>query len=529
MSMVLKNNMAAMCAMNELNRSTNRLGKSLKKVSTGSKINSAADDASGYSIGEGMKKQIRALEQDQRNTQNGTSLLKVAEGAISSTVDILRTMKEKAVNAANDTNTDADRAIIQKELDQSIDQIDDNANTTFNNQYLIDGSKNGQVAATRTTLTNQHLHVSTVATDMLTELRDRGGDSLCIVGTDNVNLSFVIDGKTYTTSFAAEGIMFQGLINKANELYAGDAIAVATATLNSALKTAKDTYDANMKGLYDDWMAKDAAFRSLIPADPGYGAALDALNDARKAYYDAEPLEKKKQQDAIDAAQKKYDGDTADLLAIRGQYSVSTFIGIDAGGNSVYTADGTNALSIQSAGTGITRQLAGFTITITDNTGRVKTAANTALDDFSESIRAENDSDDNAVVIHTGTKSAQNVKIRFTDMRSTALGIRGSKGNNVSVNTQDKANAAINVFDSAIKKALDQQTTLGSLQSRLEYTFDNLVTGTENTTSAQSVIQDADMAKEMTEYTKHNVLMQAAQSMLSQANQSASNALSLLQ
>jgi flagellin len=519
--------------MNELNRNTNRLGKSLKKVSTGSKINSAADDASGYSIGEGMKKQIRALEQDQRNTQNGTSLLKVAEGAISSTVDILRTMKEKAVNAANDTNTDADRAVIQKELDQSIDQIDDNANITFNGQYLIDGSKNGQVTATRTTLTNSHLNIA--ATDYLTEMTDKAGDSLCIKDTDNVQLSFVVDGNTYITSFKADKVMFENIIDKANYLYSEGAINAALAEKQDKLDKAKEAKDTAVSAAQADLDLVKNDMRSylntgVVPA--GYADAGDLSrvmaekeDNLKKVKEEQGAIEKKK----IEDAQKEYEEKTKDLLVIQANYSVTSYIGIDAGGNSVYTADGDNAVSIRANTAGIKKQLAGFTITITDNTGRVNTAANTVLDDFSESIRGENDSVDNSIVIHTGTESSQNMKLRLTNMKSEALGLRGTAGNNLSVVTQKNANAAINVFDNAIQKALDQQTSIGAMQSRLEATFNNLVTGTENTTSAQSVIQDADMAKEMTEYTKHNVLMQAAQSMLSQANQQSSGALSLLQ
>ena len=136
MAMVVKNNMSALSALNTLNTNTTALSKSLKKVSSGMKINSAADDASGYAISEKMRGNIRSLNQANANAHNGSSMMKVAEGAVSSTVEILKTLKEKAINAANDTNTDADRQTIQKELDQSIDQIDDNANVTFNGKYL---------------------------------------------------------------------------------------------------------------------------------------------------------------------------------------------------------------------------------------------------------------------------------------------------------------------------------------------------------------------------------------------------------
>ena len=140
MAMVIKNNLAAQSTLGELRRNNDKLGKDLKKVSTGMKITSAADDASGFAISERMRVQLRGLDQDNANAQNATSLLKTADGAIRSTLDLLKTMKEKAINAANDTNTDVDRATIQKELDQSIDQLDDNANVTFNGKTLFDGA-----------------------------------------------------------------------------------------------------------------------------------------------------------------------------------------------------------------------------------------------------------------------------------------------------------------------------------------------------------------------------------------------------
>ena len=124
MAMIIKNNMSALNTLNKLNENAKELADSLKKVSSGMKINSAGDDASGYAISERMRVQMRGLSQDISNTQTGVSMLKVAEGGVQSTVDILKTLKEKAINAANDTNTDIDRATIQKEVDQSIDQID---------------------------------------------------------------------------------------------------------------------------------------------------------------------------------------------------------------------------------------------------------------------------------------------------------------------------------------------------------------------------------------------------------------------
>ena len=219
MAMVVKNNMSALSALNTLNTNTTALSKSLKKVSSGMKINSAADDASGYAISEKMRVNIRSLNQANANAQNGSSMMKVAEGAVSSTVEILKTLKEKAINAANDTNTDADRQTIQKELDQSIDQIDDNANVTFNGKYLVDGSKNSKGAATYTALTNQSLSQDTTADTKLVDLASRSGDSLELAVNDQVTVSYVQAGKTYSASFKiTEDSTLQDIFNAAEDI-----------------------------------------------------------------------------------------------------------------------------------------------------------------------------------------------------------------------------------------------------------------------------------------------------------------------
>ena len=204
-------------------------------------------------------------------------------------------------------------------------------------------------------------------------------------------------------------------------------------------------------------------------------------------------------------------------------------VGLAASNDTVDTASGKDAITITANTAGIGGQISGFNISITDSKGNVKKSANAALDAFEETIRAQNKSDDNAISLQVGAKANQSIKVGLTDMRAEALGLQGADGTKLNISTQTKANAAINVLDNAIQKALDQQTTIGSVESRLEYTSTNLTTASENVQASESTIRDADMAKEMTNYTKNNVLLQAAQSMLAQANQSSSNVLSLLQ
>ena len=214
MAMIVKNNMQALNTLNTLNSNTNALTNSLKKVSSGMKINSAQDDASGYAISERMRVQIRSLDQAKANTNSGNSLLKVAEGAVSSTVDILKTLKEKVINAANDTNTDEDRATIQKELNQSIDQINDNASVTFNGKFLVDGTHNKKTTATTTALTNQSLDVGTATNATISALKNRNGDSLNIQSTDTVTVSYTKNGVTHTCSMSVSNNTLSGILDK---------------------------------------------------------------------------------------------------------------------------------------------------------------------------------------------------------------------------------------------------------------------------------------------------------------------------
>ena len=441
MAMVIKNNMSAINTLNILNRNQSSLAKSLQKVSSGMKINHAGDGPSAYAISERMRVQIRSLEQDNQNTQNGNSMMKTAEGAVASTVELLKTLKEKAINAANDTNTDEDRAIIQKEINQLVDQIDDNALITYNGKYLIDGSKNMKGTATCTALTNASLSTDSTWGSKLTELQARSGDNLNIQTNDNVTLSYVREGRTYTTTFT-----------------------VGTKSLSSLL-------------------------------------AMSAFNG----------------------------GSGLAGTAFVSTYSAGTTITLDKTGNTVYTVDNKNALTLRAAGSGTTYQVASFTIAISDKEGNLRKTANNFLDAFKESLRAESKSENNTLTLHTGPRANQAIKVSMTDMRSLALGLKGTSGDVISVVSQERANAAINAIEAALQKALEQQTSIGAVQTRLSYTSDNLTISAENVQNSESTIRDADMAKEMTEYTKNNVLLQAAQSMLAQANQNSSAILSLLQ
>ena len=212
MSMIVKNNIEALRTVNLLDQNNNMLQRHLSKVATGMKINSAQDDAAPWAISERMRMRIRALEQSNQNAENDSALMKTAEGAVANTIDLLRVLKEKAINSANDSNTDEDRRTIQKEVDQFIDQIDDNALVQFNGKYLIDGSKNNAFTTSKTVLLNQSLATSTLGGSALTQLKNRVGDALEIQSTDYYTVSWVKNGIISTTSAQVKAVTLKDIL-----------------------------------------------------------------------------------------------------------------------------------------------------------------------------------------------------------------------------------------------------------------------------------------------------------------------------
>ena len=434
--MYVNNFVMSTSILNTLNYHQTQASKHLLNISTGLKIRSVADDPSGWAIGQRMDVRIRSLDAANGNAQRMKSLLKVADGGISSTVDILKKLKEKAIEAANDTATDSDRQTIQKLFDQYVDQIDDNAYVDYNGKNLLDGSRQGAAQATQQAYTNRALSTDTTATTKLTDLARRNGDSLGITDSDTINISYVKEGKTYSASFSAKDATVEDIFTKMNAI----------------------------------------------------------------------------------------DGDVFDVAGL----STTSVIGTDAYGEEKQTVDGENALTIKAKTAGKDGAIAGFTIGITDSKGQEKKSVNNVFNEFTETIEPRNVVSDSSLYAQTSADANRGMKISLGDMRAEALGLRGRDGTVLSVTTKEGANAAMNVLDNALSRALDQQTTVGAMSSRLDYTISNLTVQSENLTDAKSTILDADMAKEMLAYTKENVLMQAAMAMLAKNNQNAAWFLSLL-
>ena len=408
--MVIQHNLTAMNANRMLNVTTSAQSKSAEKLSSGYKINRAADDAAGLSISEKMRKQIRGLTQASSNAQDGVSAVQTAEGALTEVHSMLQRMNELAVQSANGTNSQTDRKAIQDEIDQLTSEIDRVSETTkFNETYLLKGD-------------------STKAA-------------------------------------------------KANFMKSDYAI--------------KDSVKLYLEGEVD-------ADKNLT------GDALkEAIASGAKIYTET-------------AGAGKQDKNTTNKLAIKGaDYAYVTKL-YDKKGNAV-TAE---QIKAKQAADGTDATNDGY---FTSEGGKGVAVAADAAAAFTEGY------DVNGAIsfsLHVGADSAADNKIEVKIESMSAAGI-GVKGLNVS--TEDDATAAIDRISEAVQKVSSQRSTLGAAQNRLEHTIANLDNVVENTTSAESRIRDTDMAQEMVNYSKNNILAQAGQSMLAQANQSNQGVLSLLQ
>ena len=410
--MRINHNIAALNTYNKLTANGAQTSKSLEKLSSGLRINKAGDDAAGLAISEKMRGQIRGLDQAARNGQDGISLIQTAEGALNETHSILQRMRELGVQSANDTNTSEDRTNIQSEMDQLTTEIDRIGNNTqFNTKNLLDGSMGGPVSTSVTNISNSSVFNGLLATtEKLIGLKDTAGNSLGIIATDTIEVSYVVNGTTKTS---------------------------------------------------------------------------------------ATPV-------TVDAA--------TDLTALGGELGTDGALSV-VGGKLVITA----------GVAGFNGAVNGMSVTVRDSSGNIRTAATNALSSFTETTAAADKRTNGTATLQIGANASQNVSVDINDMRASALGVNGLK-----VTTQAQADVALRVIDSAIQKVSAQRSDMGALQNRLEHTINNLGTSSENLTAAESRVRDVDMAKEMMEFTKNNILSQAAQSMLAQANQQPQGVLQLL-
>jgi flagellin len=456
------------------------LSKSTEKLSSGYKINRAADDAAGLSISEKMRKQIRGLTQASANAEDGISAVQTAEGALAEVQDMLQRMNELAVKSANGTNSESDRSYIQNEIDQLTTEIDRVSQTTkFNETYLLKGdntlekgySFNYGVASTFTSA------VATFASDSGTSTEIK----VDFASTDTVSNA--------TTNELLKSMRDQGLT-------------VTTSGTNASLQLNGDAA-SNYKVV-----TKDIATGKFSITDLEGNEVATATVTAGK----------------IDSTVTLV-ADKDSLVAQQSQKELQVFY--DKDGNAVsanalgnyFATDSTGAVYVRAEG-GKLYDAIGTEISKTTLTANVAAGKGevTATKDLTAALNIK-------FQVGADTSSANKISINIDSMSAKGLGINGLK---VDGTTSTNSDGAVNIISEAIQKVSKQRSALGAVQNRLEHTINNLDNVVENTTSAESAIRDTDMATEMVAYSNANLLSQAGQAMLAQSNQSNQGVLSLL-
>ena len=634
--MVVQHNMQAANANRMLNVTTSAQSKSTEKLSSGYKINRAADDAAGLTISEKMRKQIRGLDRASTNAEDGVSAVQTAEGALTEVHSMLQRMNELATQSANGTNSTTDRQAIQDEIDQLTTEIDRVSETTkFNETYLLKGDTDGATSAKNVNAHDAGLAGKLVANGDGTStfkldkaLAD--GDKVTIAGTQytigsttssadgygklsDLSAKTLSVGDSVTTAAGNKYTLVDEAKNEdvtytdgmqinidGKKYTIGTATDLTTATLkktdattlvSEALQKGKDvsiTKIGTAAGMYAAASAVDIKVVSLLDTgkisslDCGSGTAGKAPTAAGLAKKAGATLGAGDTVTVKGVSTKATNSDPATMNTIKdvvkqlkatdvvkigtntlniaeetdvanNKYTVNDVLALLNDNDEVTitatTADAKNAM----AAAGLTAGTA-YTAVETKNSSDAKNviSAKDAYSMMAEELQkassigadvaAEVKSDNfGSFTITQGTvdvkeglsfnlhvgadaDTTNKISVSIDSMSSAGLGIKGIKAD-----TEQDATYAIDAIADAISQVSSQRSALGAIQNRLEHTINNLDNVVENTTSAESRIRDTDMAEEMVNYSKNNILAQAGQSMLAQANQSNQGVLSLLQ
>ena len=567
MAMIVQHNMSAMNANRMLGITNSSLAKSTEKLSSGYKINRAADDAAGLSISEKMRSQIRGLNKASDNAQDGISLIQTAEGALNESHSILQRMRELSVQASNGTETDDDREAVQKEISQLQDELTRISSTTeFNTMKLLDGSLGSKSASSQgAVLTGTNVATfSATGLDSNSVKKDLSG----LAGT-TVKDTFEIDGQKFTIAWSKgkakdfaskysvdlanmtesqtkalasdletllnESAADAGVSGTVKVAYKADGQITVTSNNNgekssfgfvgtdattvgdganatdslgavmfsgTAGANAAKTADATMK--IANTIANNSTFTMTINGTEVQAKITAAINEGDDMKAAATTI-----QDAVQTAVDAYNtamgtGTTTEALT-KTDFTVTA--NKDGSFNIEYAGDKEVSFSF---GEATVNGLTGTTATKLGLTNKQSASATS----------------NKGIELQIGANEGQTMEFTIDDMSAAALGVAGNK---VDLATQDGAQKATTTIDAAIKKVSAQRSKLGAVQNRLEHTIANLDTASENTQTSESRIRDTDMAEEMVAYSKNNILLQAGQSMLAQANQSNQGVLSLLQ
>ena len=533
--MVVQHNITAMNSNRMLGLTTKTQAKSTEKLSSGYKVNRAADDAAGLSISEKMRKQIRGLTQASSNAQDGISCVQTAEGALNEVQDMLQRMNELAVKAANGTLSSDDRTYIQNEVDQLMTEIDRVGETTkFNETYLLKGDYE---------LVNSSF-AGKISGDILGENVDLLENFK--LGTYDDKLISDVCGTTVVKGNNGSNVTLSTTEGTSTK---------AAGFIDLSAVTGKDGVEKLIGCGFSSTCTACSSFFSIKFVDSGEFTMCGAKNvKTNSDGYVVYGNSTRGMTMAIDISDCNDGKDIVNkVLSSYAKFNGTTY----AGGKGAYCmgdSSATNGAKIADVGTSwhhvaIGGDSATGKLVIMDATASSgptgvfaegdKTSGAFANGYVGSSgfVRAERED----MNLHVGADATSNNQIGFKlgNISRYALGLYGNVydwrtetssgwGNLANVTTQDKALTSINLIASALQQVSTMRSEFGAIQNRLEHTINNLDNVVENTTAAESQIRDTDMAKEMVKYSNNNILAQAGQAMLAQSNQANQGVLSLL-
>ena len=464
--MVVQHNLTAMNANRMLGITTGQQAKSSEKLASGYRINRAADDAAGLTISEKMRKQIRGLDRASTNAQDGVSAVQTAEGALTEVHSMLQRMNELAVQASNGTNSVGDRQALQNEIAQLTTEIDRVAETTkFNESYLLKGDG--------TTVKEYMKAHDAGLKGTMTETLD---SAIFVIDELKSGQSVTIGGKGYSIGSKKGDITAKF---DADVKQAGDWITIDGEKYTIAAKT--------------DWNKGEVAVADLAKLK-------DKIKDTSTVVFE--------------------DGTT-----LIGMGADANQDGISDVNSSIITADKAYELmedELLNANSIGVSNAAGDSANVTTGqpaNGKVEFTISKGYADVSQKLSFN---------LQVGADADMTNKI-IVDVNAMDSAYLGVKGLNIADDTGVAATYAVDAISDALAKVSEQRSALGAVQNRLEHTIANLDNVVENTTASESRIRDTDMAEAMVEYSKNNILAQAGQSMLAQANQATQGVLALLQ
>lgn len=495
MAMVVQHNMQAMNSSRMLGITSSQQGKSTEKLSSGYKINRAADDAAGLSISEKMRKQMRGLDRASTNAQDGVSAVQTAEGALTEVHDMLQRMNELSVQAANGSNSQSDREAIQNEVSQLTTEIDRVSETTkFNEMYLLKGDTDPNAKKT-VTMTGHDAGLDALrsSTKYASDVTAQNNSSVTYF-TFRVDMSKLAAGNTVKIG-GKEFTIIKTLQTKKPDQANNFAYSVDNINEDGSLK-ANDSYITQGRALQLIGQALGQA--NYIGDDTGAMSTIDGgKTDASTAGLTS--AVNVKLSDQAPTQDSKWSAPQGTVTNFDGKTDITNLKRKGSGDND-YTTEKAYTFFVKKAQDKSVQQSLSFNL-------------------------------------HVGADADMNNKIgiNIEEMNAGYLGIKKLDvvGHDKDGNKIDDggiaATYAIDAIGDALQKVSAQRSQLGAIQNRLEHTINNVDNVVENTTAAESRIRDTDMAKEMVTYSKNNILAQAGQSMLAQANQSTQGVLSLLQ